>query len=107
LINAGKIIAGGSPAELKRNSIRNPILEIQCTDVIEAMTLIEKEPWALETSVFGTHLHVSVENERQAKELIRSTLESQHISITAIEKIIPSLEDVFIHLLDQEERKVA
>ncbi len=107
LINAGKIIAGGSPHELKHNYIKNPILGVRCTNVIEAMALIEKQPWALETSVFATHLHVSVDNERQAKEQIRSILSSQGIGITAIEKIIPSLEDVFIYLLNQEEKKAA
>jgi ABC-2 type transport system ATP-binding protein len=107
LINAGKIIAGGSPQELKRNSIENPILELQCANIIEAMTIIEKEPWALEISVFGTHLHVSVENELEAKERIRSILKIKKISITSIERIVPSLEDVFIHLLDKEEKKAA
>ncbi len=107
LINAGKIIAGGSPQELKRDYITNPILEVQCSNVIEAMTLIEKEPWALETSVFGTHLHVSVIDERQAKKQIRSILAMQKIDVAAIKKIIPSLEDVFIYLLDQEEKKAA
>jgi ABC-2 type transport system ATP-binding protein len=106
-INAGKIIAGGSPQELKREHIKNPILEIQCSSVIEAMTCIEKESWALETSVFGTNLHVSVENETDAKGKIRSVLGARNIDITAIERIIPSLEDVFIYLLDQEERRAA
>jgi ABC-2 type transport system ATP-binding protein len=106
-INAGKIIAGGGPQELKREHIKNPILEIQCSNVIEAMTCIEKEPWALETSVFGTNLHVSVENEKAAKVKIRSVLGTRNIDITAIERITPSLEDVFIYLLDQEERRAA
>lgn len=106
LINAGNIIAGGSPQALKHDYIKNPILEVQCSNVIEAMTIIEREPWALETSVFGTHLHVSVENERLAKERIMSILQPHRIEIAAIEKITPSLEDVFIHLLDQEEKKL-
>jgi ABC-2 type transport system ATP-binding protein len=106
-INAGKIIAGGGPQELKREHIKNPILEVQCSNVIEAMTWIEKESWALETSVFGTNLHVSVENEKDAKEKIRSVLGAREIRVTAIERITPSLEDVFIYLLDQESRRAA
>ena len=104
-INAGTIIAGGSPQELKRDHIRNPILEIQCADVIEAMTVVENEPWALETSVFGTHLHVSVANEKEAGERIRSVLGARNIGIVAVERIVPSLEDVFIYLLNKEEKK--
>ncbi len=107
LINAGKIIAGGSPKELKANYIKTPILEVQCSKVIETMSLIEKEPWALETSVFGTFLHVSVPEEQSARKQIESLLRRNGISWDKIERITPSLEDVFIYLLDQEARKAA
>ncbi len=105
LINAGKIIAGGSPKELKSNYIKTPILEVQCANVIDAMSLIEKQPWALETSVFGTHLHVSVENEEAARGHIQQLSMQNGLDVTHVEKIIPSLEDVFIYLLDQEAKK--
>jgi len=107
LINAGKIIAGGSPRQLKENYIRTPILEVQCSKVIEAMSLIEQEPWALETSVFGTFLHVSVPDEQSARAHIETLLRKNGISWNNIERITPSLEDVFIYLLDQEAKKAA
>lgn len=106
-INAGKIIAGGSPKELKLNYIKTPILEVQCSNVIEAMSLIEKEPWAIETSVFGTYLHVSVQNEKVARQNIQRILRANNIEWNQIDKITPSLEDVFIYLLDQEAKKAA
>jgi ABC-2 type transport system ATP-binding protein len=105
LINAGKIIATGSPKELKSNYIKTPILEVQCSNVIDAMSLIEKQPWALETSVFGTHLHVSVENENAAREHIQQLSVQNSLNVTHVGKIIPSLEDVFLYLLDQEAEK--
>ena len=104
LINAGEIIAGGSPKELKENYIKTPILEVQCSKVIDAMSLIEKEPWALETSVFGTFLHVTVPEEQSAQSNIETLLKNNDIRWTKIQRIIPSLEDVFIYLLDQEAR---
>ncbi len=106
-INAGKIIAGGSPKELKRDHIKNPILEVQCDNVIEAMSVIERQRWAVETSVFGTHLHVSVTDEASARENIKKILDAQKISWTKMERITPSLEDVFIYLLDQDAKKAA
>ncbi len=71
------------------------------------MSLIEKEPWALETSVFGTFLHVSVPEEQSAKIQIDALLKKNGISYNKIERRSPSLEDVFIYLLDQEAKKVA
>ncbi len=106
LINAGKIIAAGSPKELKENYIKHPILEVQCSNVIHAMEMVESQPWAVETSVFGTYLHVSVPNEEEAKNTIRTLLNEKNIDVTNIERITPSLEDVFIYLLEEEARKI-
>ena len=105
LINAGKIIAGGSPKELKENYMKFPILEVQCSNVIEALEHVEQQPWAIETSVFGTYLHVYVENEQAGKENIKQLLSSNKIDVNNIERITPSLEDVFIYLLEQEALK--
>ncbi|MFA6457420.1 MAG: AAA family ATPase, partial [Bacteroidota bacterium] len=100
LINAGKIIAGGSPKELKQNYIKHPILEVQCSNVVDALEKIEGEPWAVETSIFGTSIHVNVEDEVTAQEQIRNTLSRHGIDLLGIERITPSLEDVFIYLLE-------
>jgi ABC-2 type transport system ATP-binding protein len=100
LINAGKIIANGSPKELKQNYIKHPILEVQCSNVVEALEKIEGQPWAVETSIFGTSIHVNVENEEAAKEQIRTLLSQSRIDLHGIERITPSLEDVFIYLLE-------
>lgn len=105
LINAGKIIATGSPKELKDNYIRHPILEVQCSNVIQAMEEVKSQPWAIETSVFGTYLHVSVPNEEEGKIKIREMLSASRIDIYNIERITPSLEDVFIFLLEQESKR--
>ena len=105
LINAGKIIAGGSPKELKENYMKFPILEVQCSNVIEALEHVEQQPWAIETSVFGTYLHVYVENEQAGKENIKELLSHNKIDVNNIERITPSLEDVFIYLLEQEALK--
>lgn len=107
LINAGKIIAGGSPKELKEQHIKSPILEVRCTNVIDALALLEQQPWAVETSVFGTQIHVSVSDEAVARREIRRVLKPKSIEVTNIARITPSLEDVFIFLLDQEAKRAA
>jgi ABC-2 type transport system ATP-binding protein len=107
LINAGKIIAGGSPKQLKQEHIKTPILEVQCSNVIDALSLLEKQRWALEISVFGIYLHVSVSDERLARREIPEVLRSQGIQLLHIDRITPSLEDVFIYLLDQEAKRAA
>ncbi len=100
LINAGKLIADGSPVELKTKYITKPILEVQCDRVVEALELIRNQPWALETSIFGTKLHVMINEERTGKESIKRVCEGKGLVVKRIERILPSLEDVFLYLLE-------
>jgi ABC-2 type transport system ATP-binding protein len=104
LINAGKLIAGGSPVELKTQHIKHPILEVAGLErkVVDALEAISGKPWAIETSVFGTSLHVMVENERDGRRLIQQALGEIGLEPKSIQRIVPSLEDVFLYLLEKE-----
>jgi ABC-2 type transport system ATP-binding protein len=104
LMNAGRLIAAGSPTELKTEHLRNPILEVTLAggSVVEALELIRSRPWALETSVFGTSLHVMVAEERAGAAAIGAALGEGGFAARTIQRIIPSLEDVFLYLLDQQ-----
>jgi ABC-2 type transport system ATP-binding protein len=100
LIHAGRIVAGGSPGELKSKYIRNPILEVASDRPVDAMSVLQKEPWVLETSIFGTSLHVGVADEEDGRRRISERLGREGIKTTRIDRIIPSLEDVFIHQIE-------
>lgn len=103
LINAGKLIANGSPVELKTEHIKSPILEVLPRGgIVESLEIIRDQPWALETSVFGMALHVMVDNEDGGKRLITDALKARSIGVDRIERIMPSLEDVFLYLLDRD-----
>lgn len=102
LINAGRLIAGGSPAQMKSEYIRNPILEVSCDRVVEALESVRRQPWALETSVFGNALHVMVQEAEEGKRLIRSLLDGEGVPVNGIDRIVPSLEDVFLYLLEHQ-----
>ena len=102
LIHEGRIVAGGSPQELKTKYIRNPILEVSSERIVDALEILQKEPWVLETSIFGTSLHVSVSDEEEGRRLIRDRLEGEGIAFHSAERIMPSLEDVFIHRIEEQ-----
>jgi ABC-2 type transport system ATP-binding protein len=102
MINAGKLIAHGSPSQLKHEHIKNPILEVKSSNVVEALEVVRVQPWSLETSVFGTGLHVMVKDEAEGKRKIVETLSQNGITVKTIERIVPSLEDVFLYLLEHD-----
>ena len=103
LINAGNLIAEGSSKELKTNYLKNDLYEIECSQIVYAMEILEKESFVDETSIFGNNIHVSVNKAFESEEQILNVLSNQHsIDVKKINKIVPTLEDVFIHLLEQD-----
>jgi ABC-2 type transport system ATP-binding protein len=102
LIHAGRIIASGTPKQLKTEYLPIPMLEVECSPVVEAMTLLQEQPWVRETSVFGTLLHVGVPDAGEAPLRIRETLGRNGIEVRRIDRIVPSLEDVFLHLVEKQ-----
>jgi len=102
LIHAGRIVAAGSPRELKSKYIQNPILEVASDRAVDALEVLQKEPWVLETSIFGTSLHVSVADEEEGRRLIRDRLRNEGITVGRVDRIMPSLEDVFINRIEAQ-----
>ena len=102
LIDAGKLIAEGTSKELKTNYLKRPILEIECDRVVDAMEILSKEIFIEDTSIFGNNIHVSVNEKYLSENQIKNLLYIQNkINVKRIEKITPTLEDVFIYLLEK------
>jgi ABC-2 type transport system ATP-binding protein len=102
LIHDGRIVAGGSPSRLKSEVIHNPILEVATDRTVDALEAVRREPWVLETSIFGTTLHISVADEAEGRRLLRERLAREGIVPERIDRIVPSLEDVFIRKIEEQ-----
>ncbi len=105
-IDDGKLIAEGNPKTLKTKYLDKPILEVECSSVIEALVILEKSPFVDETSIFGNNIHIIVNEKYVEEKQITALLEKQNnITVKKISKIVPTLEDVFIHLLEMDKKK--
>jgi drug efflux transport system ATP-binding protein len=107
LMYRGKVIALGTPGELKRDLDGHGLLRLDTSAALETMHVLESIPGVVESAVFGGGLHVVVDDPAVAIDRIRKRLEEAKIDIRLLEKITPSLEDVFVALIEAEERKVA
>jgi ABC-2 type transport system ATP-binding protein len=102
LIDAGDIIAEGSSKEMKEKYLTNDIIEIECNNVIAALELLEKENFVEETSIFGNNIHISINKKLPNINQITKVLQgNSNIAVKRVQKIVPTLEDVFIHLLEK------
>lgn len=105
LIYNGKLISIGSPTELKHSLDRYSIFEVHCSNPVDAMELLRGQMWVAETSIFGSAFHVSTLDEPDVQKKILQLLTKEHITTDRVEQIIPSLEDVFIHRIAEEDAR--
>jgi ABC-2 type transport system ATP-binding protein len=105
LIHAGRLAALGSVRELKEVFAGRAVLEVTAERQAEALNVLGREDWVFETSLFGTRIHAVVADEGAAVERTRALLEAAGVESAQIERVVPSLEDVFIHHVEREERR--
>ena len=104
MIYRGELISIGTPEELKTEQMKDDVLEVQCFQPHEAMSLIAKMPDVKEVALFGTKLHVVTESSENTRKSIETLLPPQGFSVAKIEQIVPSMEDVFVSLVENRDR---
>jgi len=98
LIFRGRIVALGTPTELKRGSMRGELLMVECHPLGEAVEALRGAPGVLDAAVFGNALHLVVQNAEAAAPKVEGFLRDRGIEVRRVEKISPTLEDVFVSL---------
>jgi ABC-2 type transport system ATP-binding protein len=104
LIYRGEVIAMGSPSILKSQFMQEDVLEVQCERPQDAMSEIEKLEGIKEVALFGKGLHAIALDGEQAAPRVREVLRGEGYQVERIEKIAPSLEDVFVSLIEARDR---
>ncbi len=104
IIYRGEIIAMGTPRELKDEHMREAVLEIDCDRPNEAMAVIERLPEVNEVALFGKGLHAVAADAAAAIPAIRSALAEGGFKTGRVERITPTLEDVFVSLIEARDR---
>ena len=98
LIFRGKMVALGTPGELKQTAIEGELIVVECSPLAEAVEALEKHAGVREVTIFGSALHAIVPRAEAAKSELPPYLEQHGVTVHKIEQIRPSLEDVFVSL---------
>jgi len=102
LIYQGRIIALGTPSELKLKTLSQGVLEVECDPLVPALDLLKKESWISESAVFGDGLHVIGEGKVDLEREVNALFQKHGILLKRMGWIRPSLEDVFVSLIEKE-----
>jgi len=95
-IHNGRIIAKGSPAEIKLEKMQGQVLEIDCTQPDVAIGLLSQMNAFEEVALYGALIHVVAEGVGEQKPRITQALAEADVRVRAMDIVAPSLEDVFI-----------
>jgi ABC-2 type transport system ATP-binding protein len=101
LIHAGRLAIIGTIPEVKQVFATRPILEIQADRPVEAMEVLDRMPGIEKTSLFGTAVHAVLAAREVSAEEIRRQLVARGLSVTGMAEVAPSLEDVFLDVVDK------
>jgi ABC-2 type transport system ATP-binding protein len=101
LMNRGRVVAVDDPAGL-RNRMTDPLFEVSTSAPPKAVDALRREVGVTEAAMFGRSVHAVIPSEVDGEELIRRTLEKAGVSFSSVRKVSPSLEDVFVALIQEE-----
>jgi ABC-2 type transport system ATP-binding protein len=107
LMYRGKVIALGPPAELKKGLTEHHLMRLDSSDPLDTMRALEGVDGVFDVAVFGSGLHVTVDDSEPAAVRIRAALAAKGIQVKRLERIEPSMEDVFVAMIEAEDRKAA
>jgi len=103
LIYRAKLITLGTPEELKTKYMPGDVIELITSDTLSAAETVEEMPEVIEVALFGRALHVVVADIKKTREKIKTALKKNNITVSSLEQIIPSLEDVFVSVIKTED----
>jgi ABC-2 type transport system ATP-binding protein len=98
LIFRGKIVALGTPTELKQKYMQGELVEVECSPISRAIEVLQPATNIIDVAIFGSGLHVVVEEVASAMPEIRATLQHAGVTVQRVEHVRPGLEDVFVSL---------
>jgi ABC-2 type transport system ATP-binding protein len=107
IIHAGRLAALGTTRALKQTFEGRPIVEVRTARPVEAMGVLDGMPGVEKTSLFGTAVHAVLASEAVRPSAIEAALTARGIAVLGLAPVAPSLEDVFLDLVDRLEARGA
>jgi len=103
IIHGGRMAAIGTTSELKRTFDDRPIIEVRAEQPVKVMTALDALSVVEKTSLFGTAVHAVLRQRDATEATIAAALQKAGQPVTGVSRVSPSLEDVFLDVVDRAE----
>ena len=103
LIYQGELLIADTPLAVKAQMGR-AVLELRLGDHRRGMKVLENNPSLSSLVLSGDKIHALVDNPREGEKAIREILKEEGMEILGLIEVRPSLEDVFVSII-QEKKK--
>ena len=107
LINQGRVMARGSPVELKHIPLGGQMLLVECDAIGRALHILGSHRDVRDVAAFGDALHVLTDGTSDRQAALTALLDANGIGHIRISPIEPGLEDVFVNLVARPPAKAA
>jgi len=101
----GNILSLDTPNNMKEKIINGDIIEIKVDNTLKSIDMLKLKNKIKDASVYGAGIHILIEPSLSIDE-IKRYLTVNDIVVYSIKKVKPSLEDVFVFLVDNENQKI-
>jgi ABC-2 type transport system ATP-binding protein len=99
LMNEGELIAIDTPQKIKE-STNKKVIEIINDDIKRSYSILKDNP-DIDVQIFGDRINVMVDDPDTEFKNIKSILTENNILISSNRIITPSLENIFIHFVEE------
>jgi ABC-2 type transport system ATP-binding protein len=104
-IYRGRLVAGGSPQEIRGRASRQQILEVAVANPDAALEVIEKVPEVIDAYLSGATVHavfLADGAEQAAAHSLVAVLQSQGFAEVSVSRVEPTIDDVFVSLVSSQ-----
>ena len=99
LIDGGRLVAMGTPSELRQRSLGGDLFEVDCVPLGAALKALGSARGVVEAAIFGDKLHIVLGQGGLSAEELPRFLAEREIRVGSVRPATPSLEDVFVRLV--------
>lgn len=103
LLDQGRLLLCDTPQQLKRN-LPGLMYELAAEDGRRAREVLAGQLGQQRVGLFGGRVHLAVETTAQLQQAL-AWLDEEGVTVNASRRIVPSLEDVFIHAVGREDSR--